>query len=102
MNTPKPSHTPAPWTAHWGQIQDKHGIRIYALESKEFRLRPLAEVSFVGDSFSHANANLISASPELLGVVKRMMESTAECLRGNCGECWRCLARVALAKAEPV
>ena len=60
------SHTPGPWTVHWGMAQGGEGH--FIMDSRDLQqFSHIATVTFHDDeNDTKANARLIAAAPELL------------------------------------
>lgn len=69
----KTKHTPGPWSVHWGQgTHQLDELRIYGPKPKPNQ-KPIALVSTIGPDFSHADADLIAAAPEMLAALKLLL-----------------------------
>ena len=64
--TPRPEHTPGPWTVDNQYIHGPDGIRFLAV---------------AGDGAGQANARLIASAPELLEALERISTAYDETLR---------------------
>ncbi len=84
-------HTPGPWAIDQGTIISDESRFIAGMEM------PFS--GLVGEDA--ANARLIAAAPDLLAVCEEAanLGVTVWHCNYNCGECVRCLARAAIAKA---
>ena len=69
----KSKHTPGPWFNDAGCFFAEVQLNANRLTSE----RPIAEMSGGRDDDYEANARLISAAPELLGVLEELLENPA-------------------------
>lgn len=82
----KQKHTPGPWKLRYARKSTDLPYEVFAPESLEFKLRPLARIDSNGPNGEHyfANACLIEAAPDLLealGVTASALEGVASGFR---------------------
>lgn len=84
------AHTPGPWKAG-----SDHSERVH-IESPDGRWI-CGIYDGPGTNAPDADARLIAAAPEMLAVLEEKVRIT-RC--ANCGKCWDCRARAAIARAK--